>query len=90
MSDLVLYFSIKYEGNFNKIYKALLNKEKFDKEAIIKMKEQLDCQYITIFDVEYPDELKEINCPPFVLFYKGNINLLKEKKLCLVSLENNH
>lgn len=54
------------------------------------MKEQLDCQYITIFDVEYPDELKEINCPPFVLFYKGNINLLKEKKLCLVSLENNH
>lgn len=50
MSDLVLYFSIKYEGNFNKIYKALLNKEKFDKEAVIKMKEQLDCQYITIFD----------------------------------------
>ena len=90
MSDLVLYFSIKYEGNLNKIYKALLNKEKFDKEAIIKMKEQLDCQYITIFDDEYPDELKEINCPPFVLFYKGNINLLKEKKMCLVSLENNH
>lgn len=54
------------------------------------MKEQLDCQYITIFDDEYPDELKEINCPPFVLFYRGNINLLKEKKLCLVSLENNH
>lgn len=90
MSDLVLYFSIKYEGNFNKIYKALLNKENFDKDVVIKMKEQLDCQYITIFDDEYPDELKEINCPPFVLFYKGNINLLKEKKLCLVSLENNH
>ena len=40
--DLVLYFALKYEGDFNRIYNALSNKEKFDGEALCKMKEQLD------------------------------------------------
>lgn len=30
MEELVLYFSLKYEGNFEKIYHALLNKESVD------------------------------------------------------------
>lgn len=88
--DLVLYFALKYEGDFNRIYNALSNKEKFDGEALCKMKEQLDCQYISIFDEEYPSGLRKINCPPFVLFYKGNIDLLDEKKLCLITPESNH
>lgn len=41
MKDLVLYFAIKYEGNFNKIYEALLNKEEFDSDKLHEMKEQL-------------------------------------------------
>ena len=89
MKDLVLYFAIKYEGNFNKIYEALLNKEEFDSDKLHEMKEQLDCNYITIFDDDYPDALKQINCPPFVLFYKGNIDLLNKKKLCLITPESN-
>lgn len=89
MNDLVLYFAIKYDGDFNRIYEALLNKEKFDGETLCKMKEQLDCQYISIFDEKYPLGLRKINCPPFVLFYKGNINLLNEKKLCLITPESN-
>lgn len=89
MNDLVLYFAIKYDGDFNRIYEALLNKEKFDTEALCKMKEQLDCQYISIFDEKYPSGLRKINCPPFVLFYKGNIDLLDEKTLCLITPESN-
>ena len=32
MEELVLYFSLKYEGDFQKIYKALMNKERVDEE----------------------------------------------------------
>lgn len=41
-------------------------------------------RFITILDREYPPQLKEIyNCPA-VIFYQGNISLLKEKSLAVV------
>ena len=38
---------------------------------------------ITIIDEDYPEPLKQINQPPFVLFYEGNKELLKEKLIML-------
>lgn len=35
---------------------------------------------LTILDDEYPQKLKDIYDPPFVLYYKGNIGLLNRKK----------
>ena len=32
MNEILLYFSIKYEGDFEKIYTAIMNKEKIDYE----------------------------------------------------------
>lgn len=40
--------------------------------------------YITIDDEDYPPELNEIPCPPLVLYYKGNLELLKTKKFAVV------
>ena len=34
-------------------------------------------KYISIYDAAYPRLLKEIYDPPFILFYKGNIELLQ-------------
>ena len=36
--------------------------------------------YITFLDDEYPDTLKNISSMPKVLYYKGDINLLKYEK----------
>lgn len=45
---------------------------------------QKEHRFITILDEEYPSQLKEIyNCPA-VLFYQGNLSLLKEKSLAIV------
>lgn len=41
-----------------------------------KIKDE-NIKYITIVDDDYPDILKQISNPPFVLFYKGNKELLK-------------
>lgn len=40
--------------------------------------------YLTYFDAEYPDLLREIYNPPLILFYKGNIKLLTQKALAIV------
>jgi len=40
--------------------------------------------FITESDNEYPQQLREIKSAPFILFYTGNINLLKKKQLAVV------
>jgi DNA processing protein len=39
---------------------------------------------ITIEDEEYPESLKDIQSPPYALFYKGKINLLKNRIVAIV------
>ena len=39
---------------------------------------------LTIFDAEYPIELRDLRCPPYALFYKGGLSLLDEEKIAVV------
>ena len=81
MEEVLVYFALKYEGDFYKILSALQNKERvFDvqrKEAINGLK----CNYTTLISEDYPSYLKESKCPPFVIFYKGNLKLLEDDNL---------
>jgi DNA processing protein len=60
------------------------------KEDLQKMKNivnfyrQNDIQVITIFDSTYPQLLKEIYDPPWVLYCKGDLLLLQEKKISVI------
>lgn len=40
--------------------------------------------YLTFFDREYPKRLKNIYNPPWILYMKGNIDLLQSKKILAV------
>ena len=44
----------------------------------------MNYNFITINDDIYPECLKEISNPPLKLYYKGNLNLLKEERLISV------
>lgn len=79
MQETLLYFSLKYKGDFNRILEALNNKEEVNQELFTSLKAKLKSNYITILDDDYPSVLKEVDCPPFVLYYYGDISLLKEK-----------
>ncbi len=74
--DKLISLAIKYQGDYNLIKKAIVNKE--------EVSELSTNNCITIFDHEYPIELFELESPPFVLFYKGDISLLKERKIGIV------
>ncbi len=70
MEELVLYYSMKYNGHFQSIYDALKNREKVDEQLRMELKKKLKCQYTTLFSFDYPESLKQMDCPPFVLYIK--------------------
>lgn len=84
MEELVLYFSLKYNGEFEKIYQALKEKEKVDPVLKNELFKKLKCNYVTIFSSNYPEALKQIKSPPFVLYYYGNLDLVERKNVALV------
>jgi DNA processing protein len=46
--------------------------------------QESNLNFITIDNPEYPQQLREIKSAPFILFYVGNIKLLKQKQLAVV------
>jgi len=74
--DVILYFALKYKGDWNLIYKAIKDLEDIDVDEYDDLKKKLKANFITILDNEYPEKLKNISRPPYVLFYYGNIDLL--------------
>ena len=78
MEDLLLYFAIKYNGNYTMIYNALMNNEKVYPWQVEECKENLNSKYTTIVSKDYPKSLKKQYYPPFVLFYQGDLSLLTD------------
>ncbi|WP_443626718.1 DNA-processing protein DprA, partial [Catenibacterium sp.] len=76
MEYILLYFSLKYHGQFDLIYKALERKEHVDESLKKELFATIKCSYTTIISDDYPQHLKFINCPPFVLYYYGSLSLL--------------
>ena len=79
--ELLLYLSIKYEGDYQKLLDAITAKEKVKEEDVIERIKDVKCKYLTILDEEYPDYLKHVYKPPIVLYYYGDISLLKAKNI---------
>lgn len=45
---------------------------------------KLNIQILLYADEDYPEILRQIHNPPFVLFYRGNISILKERSVSVV------
>lgn len=76
MRKVLLYFALKYDGDYKKILQAVSSKEHVENKDIENIESKIKCKYVTIIDREYPISLKHIGTPPFVLFYYGDISLL--------------
>lgn len=83
MEDILLYFSLKYKGQFDLIYKALERKERVDESLKEELFKTIKSSYTTISD-DYPQQLKYINCPPFVLYYYGSLSLLDKDCIAVI------
>ena len=77
IKDKIVYYSYKYQGDWNKITLAIKNNEEIKKYDIKE-------KYITFFDDAYPESLKKLRFPPWILFYEGDISLLKRDCISVV------
>ena len=77
--EILLYYAIKFKGDWDKIYNAIHNKEEINLEEIQKVTSSNKNNYITLLDPEYPELLRDGYKPPFVVFYQGDISLLSDK-----------
>lgn len=75
--EILAYLAIDEKGDWNRIYERLGPGKYVNEEEARKVISQVNCSYVTMDDPEYPKCLKDIYHPPFVLFYYGDINLLK-------------
>ena len=82
-SQLLIALAIQYRGNWMKIMNAVSRHEEPDDAALVQAVTGAQ-KAITLLDPEYPTILKSVLKPPFVLFYKGNIKLLKQKCMAVI------
>lgn len=76
--EILAYLALKYNGDWDKIYSDIQHKAPIESEEAVKnMLQKIKSNYITLVDSEYPRCLKINFKPPFVLFYYGDISLLK-------------
>lgn len=79
--DLLIYLSVTYEGDWDKIYDAIKRKEKnFTSEDVDRAVLSIKAKTITLLDNNYPEILKKCYRPPFVLYYYGDLTLIDEDK----------
>ena len=78
MRNILIYFSIKYQGDYFSILDAIKRKEQILEGELEKI-ENAKYKAITCIDNDYPYALRNSMCPPFVLFYDGDISLLSSK-----------
>ena len=85
MRNRLIKLSILKRGNWFLMYEALRQDPKLTQFSIEPSAESLfddiQTRIVTIVDEEYPSYFKQMEMPPFVLYYQGDLNLLKEKKI---------
>lgn len=79
--NVLIYFALKYKGNWEQIHKAINLQEKLDEDYLNEELKKIKCNIVTVIDEEYPEQLKKIYQPPFVLFYYGDLSILKNSHI---------
>lgn len=78
--EMLIYIALRFNGDYH-LMRDFLSDHKTIEEEFGESDPKLpnfNSKVLTILDEDYPDELKNCWCPPIVLFYHGNISLLKE------------
>jgi hypothetical protein len=65
---IITYLAIKHNNVWGKIYLSIKDKEMVNESDIYNSLSKISGDYVTIVDDDYPDVLKKLKFPPFVVF----------------------
>lgn len=80
-SERIAYYAYEVEGDWDKIALKIKN---HDEPIIVPILEQ----YVTIVDHEYPNQLRDLRFPPWILFYQGDLSLTKRSCMSVIGTRN--
>lgn len=80
---------IKEKLLFVNYLSRLTIKNKLDEEKFEEYLLKNNIKYVTYSSKEYPEKLKYIDNPPYVLFYKGNLSLINDNMVAIVGSRKN-
>lgn len=81
--DILIYLSLLCQGDWKKITQKIQERFPIDAEKAKEEISKLKCNVVTLVDKNYPEVFKGVLRPPFVLYYYGNISLIKDYKRCI-------
>lgn len=81
--SILISLAIKYHGDWNDTMAAIRRRETLDEKEVASLMQGMTCQAVTILEPDYPESLKNCIRPPLVLFYYGDLSLVKEERKCL-------
>lgn len=81
--DILIYLSLKYEGDFDAVLGSIRRHENLSIEEVEKVSASLPYKAVTILDAEYPLAWKNSYKTPLVVFYYGDISLVKNERKCV-------
>lgn len=78
------------KNEINKIFiKRFKHRDIYKEEDFKKFLYKNDIQYVTLSSNLYPEKLKNISNPPYMLFYKGDLSLVNEKMIAVIGARKN-
>jgi len=75
--EQLLYYSLKYVGDYAKIRQAIIHNEPF--KTI-----EYNGKYLCILENSYPLSLRSLKQAPFIIYYEGNCDLLNQACIGIV------
>jgi len=87
MREKLIALSMVKKGDWAEIYRFLQIDSKLnsiDDVAACQLVDQLKCEVVTIMDDHYPVAWREMSKPPFVMYLKGNWELLTKDIIAIV------
>jgi DNA processing protein len=87
MREKLIALSIVKKGDWTAVHRFLQQDRKLasiDEERAIRLVEKLGCDVVTIFDEDYPSAWREMPKPPFVVYLKGNRELLHRPVIAVI------
>lgn len=83
---ILIALSVAKQGVWEDIYRSIANRESLPNEEVEMYYKSVKSNCVTIIDPDYPQSLRNIYHPPFVLYYYGDLSFLDniDKNLAVV------
>ncbi len=78
--EIVLGLSVRCRGEWKEIYDIIEKKKKIEDEEIQEAIRNQKSSFVCITDESFPECLKNVYQPPFLLYYYGDISLLSRRR----------